>query len=351
MHSANPAALQRVTERGPVTPEVFEREIAPCYEPIVLRGQVADWPSVQAGRGGEEATLEYLAQFRGGAPLEVLVGKPEIEGRFFYSADMQGFNFSRQRVPLEALLGELARFIGAEGTPPALYANAATAAEHFPGWADANRLDLVASGASPRLWIGNAVSVATHFDASANVAAVVAGRRRFTLFPPDQSANMYVGPLDRTLAGPPVSMPDPDAPDLDRYPRYAEALRHALVADLEPGDALFIPAIWWHHVRALDPVNVLVNYWWAYDASATPFIAMVHALMSIRDLPLEQKQAWRAWFDYLIFDADADKAADHLPPHVRTVLGPASEERTERIRAFLLGSLSGGARPPRNSPR
>jgi hypothetical protein len=317
----------------------------------VLRGQVADWPAVRAGRAGDRAMLDYLAGFRGGASLEVLVGAPEIDGRFFYSDDMQGFNFSRQRVPLEALLSELARFAGAGDAPPALYANAATAAEHFPGWADANRLDLAANNATPRLWIGNAVRVATHFDASANVAAVVAGRRRFTLFPPTQAANMYVGPLDRTLAGPPVSMPDPEVPDLDRYPRFAEALRHALVADLEPGDALFIPAIWWHHVRALDPVNVLVNYWWAYDASATPFIAMIHALMSIRDLPLEQKQAWRAWFDHLVFDEDAAHAGDHLPPHVRTVLGPASEERSERLRAFLLGSLSSGVRPPRNSPR
>ncbi|MBC9033405.1 cupin-like domain-containing protein [Sphingomonas sp. JC676] len=350
MHSANPAALRRVKEREAVTPEVFAGEIASGYEPVVLRGQVAGWPAVQAGREGSQAMLEYLARFRGGAALEVLVSTPEIDGRFFYSEDMQGFNFTRQRVPLEALLGELARFAGAEGTPPALYANAATAAEHFPGWAEANRLDLAASGATPRLWIGNAVRIATHFDASANVAAVVAGRRRFTLFPPTQAANMYVGPLDRTLAGPPVSMPDPESPDLTRYPRYAEALRHALVADLEPGDALFIPAIWWHHVRALDPVNVLVNYWWAYDASATPFIAMIHALMSIRDLPPEQKQAWRAWFDYLVFDEDAASAGDHLPPHVRSVLGPASEERTERLRAFLLGSLSGGAKP-RNSPR
>jgi len=52
-----------------------------------------------------------------------------------------------------------------------------------------------------------------------------------------------------------------------------------------------------------------------------------------------------------VFDEDAAHAGDHLPPNVRTVLGPASEERSERLRAFLLGSLSSGVRPPRNSPR
>jgi len=86
---------------------------------------------------------------------------------------------------------------------------------------------------------------------------------------------------------------------------------------------------------------VLVNYWWAYDNSATPFVALMHALMSVRDLPPEQKRAWRAWFDYLIFEGDTDQAAAHLPAHARGVMGPPSRERTEKIRHYLLMTLSG----------
>ena len=340
-----PAATEkRVAERAAVDAETFSREIAPSYAPVVLRGQVADWPAVAAGRRGERPLAEYVAGFAGGKPLEVLLGLPEIKGRFFYRDDMNGFNFTREQVPLGVLMGQLLRLAEENvADPPAIYANAAAAPDHLPGWGEANRLGLPATGATPRVWIGNATRVATHYDASPNLAAVVAGRRRFTLFPPEQVVNLYVGPLDRTLAGPPASMVDPDAPDLERYPRFAEALQHAQVAELEPGDVLFIPAIWWHHVRAFDRLNVLVNYWWAYDTSATPFVAMVHAMMSVRDLPLAEKKAWRAWFDHLVFGDDAAHAGDHLPEHIRGVLGAESKERTERIRAYLLGSLS--ARP------
>src|SRR3546814_19620038 len=84
----------------------------------------------------------------------------------------------------------------------------------------------------------NRIRVAPHYDLMENVACCVAGRRRFTLFPPDQLANLYPGPFELTPAGTPVSMVDPFAPDLDRYPRFAEAGTHARGATLEPGEAL-----------------------------------------------------------------------------------------------------------------
>lgn len=60
-----------------------------------------------------------------------------------------------------------------------------------------------------------------------------------------------------------------DAPELDRFLRYAEAMAAAQVAELEPGDAIFIPYMWWHGVQALDPFNLLVNYWWNSPHEAT----------------------------------------------------------------------------------
>lgn len=336
------ATTTRVAERAAVDAVTFRAEVAGEYRPLVLRGQARHWEAVRSAGQGDRAIAAYLAQFGGGQPLEVMIGPPEIGGRFFYRDDMRGFNFERQAVPLRSLLGELVRLAEAgDAAPPALYASAAAAPAHLPGWDQANPLDLPPPDAVPRLWIGNATQVATHFDASPNLAVCVAGRRRFTLFPPEQVANLYLGPLDNTLAGPPSAMPDPDAPDSDRYPRFAEALRHAQVAELEPGDALFVPALWWHHVRASARFNVLVNYWWAYDRSGEPFTALVHALMSVRDLPADQKRAWRAWFDHLVFGDDGDAAAAHLPDHAKGIIGPASRERTERIRHYLLTMLGG----------
>lgn len=335
-------APNNIAERGAVDGETFLREVATRYQPVVLRGQVAHWPAVAAGKAGARAIADYVARFDGGAPLEVLIGRPDIGGKFFYSDDLNGFNFVRQQVPLRQLMGELLRLAEAgDPAPPAIYANAAAAPAHSPGWVEANRLDLPVD-ATARLWIGNATTVATHYDMSPNIACVVAGRRRFTLFPPEQLANMYIGPLDHTIAGPPVSMVDLDAPDLDRYPRFAEAWAAAQTADLEPGDAIFIPSIWWHHVRAVDAVNLLVNYWWAEAGATSPFLALIHAIMAVRDLPPAERAGWQSWFDHLVFDDAAAHAGAHLPERFRTVLDAPSPQRTDRIRRFLAASLQGG---------
>ncbi len=331
-----PAPLE---ERGPVDAETFAREIVPAYCPVVLRGHVADWPAVAAGRGGTRAIADYVAAFASDAPASVMIGPPEIGGRFFYRDDMAGFNFTRDRAPVKLLLAKLLE-LESDPHPPAVYAGAAATADHLPGWTDANPLDLPAADAVARVWIGNATHVSTHYDLSGNIACVVAGRRRFTLFPPDQIANLYVGPLDVTMAGQPASMVDLAAPDLARYPRFAEALAHARTAELEPGDAIFIPGLWWHDVRAAGPLNVLVNYWWGYP-DISPFPAMIHALLAMRDLPAPERAAWRQWLDHYIFGEDAPAAADHLPPHARTVLAAPSPGRTEHLRQFLLRSLGG----------
>lgn len=335
-------ADRRVEERSAVDAGVFADQIAAAEAPVILRGQASSWQAVEQARQGDRAIATYLSRFGGGKPLDVMVGLPQIGGRFFYRDDLSGMNFRRERVPLGNLLGLLLKFAEERvEAPPALYASAAAAPDHLPGWDRANPMDLAPADAVPRLWIGNATQVATHFDVSPNLAVCVAGRRRFTLFPPEQVANLYLGPLDNTLAGPPNSMVDPDAPDLARYPRFTDAIPHAQVAELAPGDALFIPALWWHHVRAFDRLNVLVNYWWAYDRSGTPFTALIHAMMSVRDLPSAQKRAWRAWFDHLVFGDDTADAAAHLPEHARGVMGLPGIERTERMRHYLLTILSG----------
>ena len=123
-------------------------------------------------------------------------------------------------------------------------------------------MPLAPRSADPRLWIGNAAKVATHNDPVDNIAIVAAGRRRFTLFPPYAEADLYMGPVKPTPAGTPVSMVHVTAPDFDRYPRFARALARAEEAELSPGDGIYIPRDWFHHVEALETFNVLVNYWW-----------------------------------------------------------------------------------------
>ncbi len=328
-----------IHERGPVDTETFAREIATAYVPIVLRGQVADWPAVHAGAEGPAAMARYINGLSRGQPVEVMVGAPEIAGRFFYSDDMRGFNFRRSQVPLPNLLQELLR-LGDIEDPPAVYAGAAATNDCLPGWQQANPPPLPTPGANPRIWIGNATRVALHYDVSDNIACVVAGRRRFTLIPPEQIANLYVGPLEWTLAGQPTSMVDHATPDFDRYPRFAEALANSASADLEPGDAIYIPSLWWHGVDAQASFNVLLNYWWGQADDTPAFAAMIHTLLSIRDVSPGERRAWRAWFDHYVFDEGAAEATvAHLPPHAHGVLDAPSPGRTRKIKEYLKRAL------------
>jgi hypothetical protein len=172
---------------------------------------------------------------------------------------------------------------------------------------------------------------------------VASGRRRFTLFPPDQIGNLYQGPLERTPAGTTISMVDFDAPDPDLHPRFAEAMAHAFVIDMAPGDAIYIPYMWWHHVRSLDRLNMLVNYWWkpAPKTTSHPMDAMLHAMLTIRDLPPAHRDAWRAHFEHYVFAGNADQAA-HLPAEQRGVLADLDAAGVEQLRTAVLGGLNRG---------
>ena len=214
---------------------------------------------------------------------------------------------------------------------------------YFPGFSGANHLRtlLTVTSVLESIWIGNRTCVAAHFDNTDNIACVVAGTRRFTMFPPDQISNLYVGPLDLTPAGQPVSLVDIRRPDLERFPRFAAALEVAEVAELGPGDAVYVPALWWHHVEALDDFNVLVNYWWREvpEFFDSPSSSLLHCLLTIKSLPPEQRARWKAVFDHLIFQTEAP-ALEHLPPQVRGLFGELTQEKADRIRAMLIKSLS-----------
>ncbi len=334
-------APQPVREWRDVTPARFREEIAPLYEPAVLRGLVASWPAVERGRRSTGEIVAYLAGFDRGAIVEAFVGPSSIKGRFFYADDMRGFNLERRRGPFAEVLRHVGSLAG-QPDAPAVYVGAAALPDCAPGLVGEMPMPLLeGSDAVPRIWFGTASLVSTHFDQSDNIACVVAGRRRFTLFPPEQVANLYVGPLDHNMAGQPASMVSLREPDFDRFPRFRDALAAARSAELEPGDAIYIPTLWWHNIEALSPFNLLVNYWWddaPADAGA-PFEAMVHGLLSVAALPPARRAAWAAMFDHYVFRPEGDPAA-HLAPADRGILGESTPALRERIRHFLLRGLS-----------
>jgi hypothetical protein len=305
----------------------------------VLEGLVAYWPLVIAARQSDASLARAIKALDAGRMPHVMEAPSDTRGRLFYRDDLTGFNFTRRPAAIGASLDRLVKCAGAPDAP-AIYLESLPARDYLPAFSAAHRMPLLDERVEPRIWIGNAVKVNTHFDLVYNLACVVGGRRRFTRFPPEQLPNLYVAPLDFTPSGAPVSLAQLTLADHARFPRLAEALRHARQAELGPGDALFIPYGWWHHVESLTPFNVLANYWWN-DAPnhGAPHGALLHALLTIRDLPADQRAVWESLFRELVF-TDPAAALAHLPLEKRGMLGPPSAERTRGIREKLARDLN-----------
>jgi len=331
------ASAEPIRELHGVTPSDLNDELLASSGPLVLRGLVARWPAVQASDNSANA---YLRRFCRDATVVAMLAPPDIGGRIFYNEDLSGFNFTSVHTRLDQVLHELERHRD-NPHPPTIYVGSTTIATALPGYVEQNSLDLGQRDALASIWIGNRVRVPAHYDLPDNLACVTAGRRRFTLFPPTQLENLYVGPLDFTPAGQPISLVDLHQPDLERFPRFSEAMRHAQSAELEQGDAIFIPSMWWHHVEAMESFNVLVNYWWRQSPAYmdTPANALMLSLLSIRDLPPEQRRAWQEVFRHYVFEADEQTAA-HIPEGARRMLGPIDDNAARMMRAQLLNRIN-----------
>ena len=310
--------------------------------PTVLKGLARDWSLVRAGQDSPRAAMDLLRAHYNGRPVQYSWGEPETAGRPFYNAAFTALNCAVRRGGLDQVLDELAGYMD-DPRPPTYYVASLLVDYCLPGLRAENDLGFAALGidAPPSIWIGNRVTASCHYDAPNNIACCTVGRRRFTLFPPEQIVNLYPGPLEPTPGGQAVSVVDFNAPDLERYPRFGQALEAGQSVVLEPGDAIFIPSMWWHHVQGLDPFTVLVNYWWTSMPAwvPTPMHALYHALWTIRDRPEREKEAWRGVFDYYVF-GPADRAGAHLPEAARNILGPLDETMARRMRAMLLGKLN-----------
>jgi hypothetical protein len=119
---------------------------------------------------------------------------------------------------------------------------------HWPSWFD--------KMGPPRFWIGPARTVTPlHCDYDDNIFAQLWGTKRIFLAPPHHDAFLYAREANPLLFGSPV---DPEAPDYDAFPLARQAALVEIV--VEPGDMLYVPAGWYHQVRALS-FSLSSNRW------------------------------------------------------------------------------------------
>ena len=306
------------------TPQNIIALLCEQAQPLVIRDLVAHWPAVIAAKQGE--ILPYLAPFATPEPITIYRAASSAQGRIFYNDDFTGFNFQAAQKPMSELLS-LLQIEQQQPTNTTYYMGSTHIGRFLPDFAADNNLHgyqavadyFTAVNTEPlvSLWLGTATQIAAHYDFPQNIACCIAGERRFVVMPPEAVSGLYVGPLDITPSGQPISLVNFAKPDLQRFPRFADVMSQALVADLAPGDAIYIPSMWWHQVSSNSAVNGLVNYWWR-DTPAymgTPTDVLHHALLSLKSLPMPQKQAWQALFEHFIFSED-NAPATELPQHV-----------------------------------
>jgi cupin-like protein len=311
---------------------------AEASRPLVLRGLIEHWPSLAAGRKSSSALIDYFKRMDRGIPAPMVEAPASARGRLGYSADMREFTFSKRQRGISETLDRIERQTDRPNAP-IIAIQMLPLASHLPDFVQQNPMPLL-PGIGPLLWLGGRVRTQIHHDRDHNLACVIAGRRRFVLFPPEQVANLYIGPIENP---PPLSIVDLEAPDFSRFPRFADALATARSAELGPGDALFMPRHWWHHVTSRDPYNAMVNYWWGTHAQGldNPYDCFLTALLAIKDLPSAERIYWQAMFDAYVFRSEGN-AVKHIPPELRGVLGTiGSGTRTalmQKLKASFLKS-------------
>lgn len=317
----------------------FENELQTMGKPFVIKNFATHWNIVKQTNSSVDA-LHYLADRINQTQQQIpTVRIPVLEkSRMFYNTEFDGMNFDAANLPLERclqLMYQTAKLNDA--VKVADYAAQCTSVAHyFPKLASELSNPLISPEVEPFIWFGNKVIVAPHFDESDNIAVVASGRRRFTLFPPEQTKNLYIGPIDFTPSGQAISLVNIVEPDLTRFPRYEEAAKHAFSVELAVGDAIYIPTPWWHHVESLSSFNVLINYWWNQTnmGTAKPFAAILHTMQALKTMPPVQKEHFKALLNYYVFD-DPEQTYKHIPEHARGWLSELSQEKREELDHFI----------------
>lgn len=106
-------------------------------------------------------------------------------------------------------------------------------------------------------WFGPKGTVSPlHYDPKHNILSQIFGTKQIILFSPQDSDFLY--PYEGKLLSNTAQI-NPLNPDLEKFPNFNKATMFKCL--LCPGDMLFLPEKWWHHVTALDK-SFSVSFWW-----------------------------------------------------------------------------------------
>jgi len=222
--------------------------------PFIATGRLGDWQAMR------EWTPEHFARSFGSLPVTANTDLP-TEGAPYALAPTAHV--------LPTTMAKFISLMGSASKPCYLHQLSLT---QFPALAEATDFDsLLPPGIDSHklyVWVGSSgTRSGLHFDRYDNLNAQIHGRKRVFLVSPEQAGGLY--PFIDNVE---KSQVDPDGPDFARFPRLADV--RMLSAVMEPGELLFIPRLWWHHLKSLEPA-INVNCWYGEHIGLASILRVV----------------------------------------------------------------------------
>jgi lysine-specific demethylase 8 len=253
--SQDPARLGTLERVHRPTPEQFHARYVVLRRPVVMTGIIDSWPALHRW------TPDYLDATLGDRRVKVQRLDGDNVTRYELST-LEQVRFGdfiaaiRQDPPARRYYLVIGNIHVVDNWPRRF--DKPVFPELFPDvtilpFVDAERLLEV------NLWVGYSGAVSNlHFDPIDNCLCMIRGRKHVRLYAPEQWDHMHL-PSPFGLENPLHSPVDAIRPDFERFPKFQEARYQDCV--LEPGEVLYMPAGYWHHVRS-EGFNVAVNLWW-----------------------------------------------------------------------------------------
>jgi hypothetical protein len=228
----------------------FVAEYLSGTEPVLVSDGLADWPAM---RRWSPVSLATATQGK----VDVAVS---LTGAFRYAPDGSALDADSQFIVPGIPFNDAAALILDEAPGnPKYYISQQDVRGRLPALLPDLSFPPVSEPARINLWFGSAGTVTPlHFDLSNNLYAQIFGSKRFTLFSPQETQYLHPFPAGSRLQN--LSHIDLENPDSEQRASLQKARPTTLT--IEPGQLLFLPAFWWHHVRS-NGISISVSQWWA----------------------------------------------------------------------------------------
>ncbi len=296
-------------------------------EPAILRGFARSLPMYSHFLSNAAGLLSHIEKSCNSTKLVMLESATQFHGLIGYRETQSRLSFDRVRVNTSTFFDRLRRSMTAD-IAPTMSLQSTRVDDFFYDLLPEVNLD-VWPEVVPRLWIGNQTRVPAHIDDAHNIAVNIVGTRVFRLLPPSCLSELYVGSVEYTPSGAAISLLDLAEIDCKAFPRAASLESKLLTVTLNPGDAIYIPPLWWHQVNAQANLNILLNYWKGGSIEKpsrfTPFQALYLSALVLKNRSATDKASWREFYEYYVFGDEAI-VSDHIDPKVQGILGALNDE-------------------------